>query len=306
MEYPLWFQDEKMAGSTEGFIWNNGKGYIFRAGYKPPTRKDLFYLLFILMKAQEADRPELISLTRAEVIKGCGFPKKKQEYDRLEDSLRRWQYTGVEFEGIFYDNKKYLSLNFGIIDSWWIEKKTKKLWIRLNPEFYVYEKNSRFCEFIDFQKLKKLPDPLSTRLYEILKKSLSGQKQWQIDSIKLAQKIPMNEQYPSDINPKIQTAVKRIAKRTDFNVGIDIKKIRRGKTTLIFTLKSATLRQMPLFPNLPDSKTKRPQPGEWVYIQGRSYQVAKDRSVLTNDYGHFSEKTIIQGFDDGTITRAKN
>ncbi len=306
MEYPLWFQNVKLAEkSKDGYVWKDLEGYTYRAGYKPPVKKDFLYLLYFLMICQEKGWQDKFYLTRAQVLKGCGLRLDKREYDRLEDGLERWENVRIRYSGTFYDGKNYKTLSFGIIDSWGIEKESKRLWIRLSPEWLLQQKESRMFELINFAKIKQLSDPLATRLYEILIKQFYNRREWRIDAVKLAKKIPLERKYPSDITPKIQTAIKRITKNTDIAVNLTVDK-QPGKHTYTFTLKHAKLKQMPLFPNIPGSEPKRPQPGEWIYIQGRSYQVAKDRSVSSNDYGHFSEKKIIQGFEDGSITRASN
>lgn len=264
LEYPLWFQDEKMATTTEGYVWKDARGYTFRAGYRPPTRKDFLYLMYFIMRAQKRGRPPILDgLTRAEVLKACGTQKCAPEYERLEDSLKRWMHVGIEFSGTFYDRKDYHSMNFGIIDSWWIDKKTKKLSIRFNPEWYLFERSSEFFQTIEFNDLVKLSDPLTTRLYEILKKNLSIRSQWQIDSVKLAEKIPMDKKYPSDINPRIKAAINRISAHTEIKIGLEILKLSRGKTTLQFTLLGARPKQQELFP---DYKT---QEGASCLVDGK-------------------------------------
>lgn len=257
MEHPLWFQDQKLTSrkDEQGYVysWTDDKGYTFTSRYKVPTRKDFLYLMFLMMKAQEKGYPDTITLTRAAIVRGCGFAKNTQEYKRLEEGLERWKFVGIGFAGTFYSGKEYETLSFGVVSSWGIEKKTKRLWVRFNPEWITYQKESRFFELLEFNKIKQLQDPLSTRLYEILKKNLSLRSQWQIDSVKLARKIPMNEGYPAHINPKIKTAVKRISKKIGFQMDLEIKQVERGKTTLVFTLVSAPMHQVPLFP-APENK----------------------------------------------------
>lgn len=235
LENPFWFQDENLAELSEtGYIWNNGNGYIFRAGYKPPVKTDVIFLLYLLMQSQRRDWTDELQITRYQIIKDCGLNINNVWYDRLEDSLKRWEMTRIEYSGSFYDGKQYQTLHFGIIDYWSIEKGSKNLKIRFSPEYLLMVKNSAFYRFLNFDQVKALRSPLATRLHELLVKTFQGRNSWEIDAVKLAEKIPMAEKYPSDIILKIKPAVNRINRSTDLKVDLQIRKKSRGEVILIF------------------------------------------------------------------------
>ena len=235
LEYPLWFQDERMAEqNAEGYVWQDREGYVYRAGYKPPAKADRLFLLYLTLKSQNEGWNEQIELTRFEILTACRISPNTHWYQRLEDSLERWKMVGIKFQGTFYDGKDYCSINFGIIDSWKIEKETKKLQIRFSPEWLLQQKNSNFYKLIDFNEVTVLRSPLTVRLYEILVKTFQGRSKWEIDAVKLALKIPMDKQYPAHIIPKITAAVNRINKQTSLQLSLEVRRPRRGKAIFVF------------------------------------------------------------------------
>ena len=239
LENPIWFQDEVSAKKNkEGYIWKDKEGYVYSAGYRPPVKTDMIFLMYLLLKSQQNGWTDMLEITRYEIIKNCGLQVKQDWYNRLEDSLKRWKKVELEFKGSFYDNKTYRTLNFGIIDAWGIEEGTKKVWIRFSPEWLLRVKSSKYFKLLDFEMIRKLRSPLVTRLYEILIKSFQGRSEWQIDSLKLAQKIPMKEKYASDIRIKIEPAVRRIYDQTDLKVTVESVKQGRGKILFVFRIKT--------------------------------------------------------------------
>jgi hypothetical protein len=234
LEYPLWFQDECLAENSRGVTWSDREGYVYRAGYKVPVKTDGIFLLYLLLQSQRSNyTPEMV-LTRYQILKDCSLVPSQVWYDLLEDSLERWKMVGVKFEGSFYDGKNYSSINFGVIDSWKIDKTTKNLHIRFSQEFLTMMMGKGFFKYINFAEFKKLRSPLATRLYEILCKSFHGRDTWEINAIKMAAKIPMKERFPAHIVPKIKTAVNRINRCTDTQFILETRQIKAGQTILCF------------------------------------------------------------------------
>jgi hypothetical protein len=235
MENPMWFQDERLAEShPNGFVWEDSKGYLYRAGYKPPVKTDLIFLLYFLLQSQKNKWSSDIALTRYQILTDCGLNDSKYWYERLEDSLRRWKMIGVEFKGSFFDGKKYLAMNFGIIDSWVLEEETKELRIVFSPLYLQKIKETTFFRYLNFDEIKALHSPLATRVYELVIKMFQARSFWETDCVKFAQKIPMNEKYPADIIPKIKAAVNRINEKTSLKLKLHIRPDGRGKSFIGF------------------------------------------------------------------------
>ena len=236
LEYPLWFQDEIAAANAEqGMIWKDREGFVYRAGYKPPVKTDAIFLLYLLMQSQRSGYNQELTLTRYQILNDCGLDDSAKSYSRLEDSLKRWKMVGIEFIGSFYDGETYSAINFGIIDSWSINEKTKDLKVLFSPAFIKMMLGKGFFKYINFAEFKKLRSPLATRLYEILCKSFYGRETWEISAVKMAEKIPMKERYPAHIVPKIKTAITRINKCSDTKFLFETRKIDCGQTILCFT-----------------------------------------------------------------------
>jgi len=235
LEYPLWFQNSRMAElRDEGYVWRDRKGFTFRTGYNPPTRTDYIFLCCLLLKCQQADWKEEIELTRYEVLETCGLNKGVKNYNRLKNSLNRWNMVGLEFQGIFYDGVEYQIMQFGIIDDWDIEKHTKRLRVRFNPKWLLCIKQSQFFQLIKFEDIKNLNSSLALRLYEILIKAFRSRDTWQIDALKLAAKIPMAQKYSSHILPKIRIALAQIKNHTSLKISMTMRQPERGKAIIIF------------------------------------------------------------------------
>lgn len=235
LEYPLWFQNSRLAAQQDdGYVWRGRESFIYRTGYKPPTKTDYMFLCHLLLTSQQAGWRAEVETTRYEVVKACGMVPGKKSYDRLKDGLTRWKMVGLEFRGVFYDGKDYKIMQFGIIDDWDIEEETKRLRVRFNQKWMVCVKESRFFKFLDFKEIRQLHSPLSIRLYEILIKAFQARNVWQIDARKLARKIPLAKKYPSDIVLKIRAALKRINKYTSLHLSLAVRHPERGRAVLIF------------------------------------------------------------------------
>jgi len=231
-EYPIWFQDSKQQGA--GLVWTDRKGFTYRIGYKMPTKTDVIFLYYLMLRSQQAGWKDELTLTQREILGGCGISPGKRDADRLKDSLERWKMVGIQFSGTFYNGKEYQTMSFGVIDEWDLEKGTGHLNIRFAPKWLEWIKNSDYFRYIDFRQMKSLGSPLATRLYEILIKSFQGRNEWSIDTLKLATKIPMKQKYVADILPKIVKAVDIINAKTDLNITITVKRPQRGQAVITF------------------------------------------------------------------------
>jgi len=237
LEYSLWFQNEREASSlVNGATFEDRDGFIYKTAYKLPVKKDLIYLFALLVKSQSDSWNNEFEMTRYELLKMCGCEKSgKNAYKRLEDSLKRWMHVVIEFSGTFYDGNEYQIMQFHIIDSWKVCKKTKNLQIRLSPDFIKQQQNSNFFKLVNFDEVKSLRTSISTRLYEILVKAFQSRSEWSIDCLKLAEKIPIRLKYPSHIIPKIKSALEHINEYTSNTFSLSVKKICRGKSILTFS-----------------------------------------------------------------------
>lgn len=191
LDKPLWFQTDKSSGDKK-FTWKDIDGYVYCAGYKLPEKMDILFLLYILLKAQQAGYQQKMSFTRYEILKECGLSTDSKAYNRLKDGLSRWLHISITFNGTFYDGKKYKEIGFHIIDSYEINENTGKLEVSLNPLWLAKIKDSEFFKYINFHYYKALKRPVSRRLYEVLCKTFKGREYWKIDLVKLGKKLTLS------------------------------------------------------------------------------------------------------------------
>lgn len=227
--YPLWFQDIRNDGN--GFVWKDKEGYEYRSGYKLPDKVDMVILLYLLLKSQTNNYQVDINITRREILIGCSLPTRDNRYyKRVEDSLKRWKNVSIEFHGTFYDNKRYISIGFGIIDNYKIDEDTKKVTVSFNKNWLIKIKQSNFFKYINFEYYKSLKRPVSRRMYEILSPKCYDGKEWHIRLTNLGNNLPIFKRkintkdgekdvmYASDVLVAIKPAfndINRLAKSLD-------------------------------------------------------------------------------------------
>jgi len=229
LEYPLWSITNR--NSKEISYWVDNEKYQFKCIGKMPNQIDILYLYYILLECQNQNWTNELIFTKYQIMNGCGFNKGKINRNRLDECLDKWHSVVIKFKGTFYDNKKYIEMKFHIIESVKI-REDKKIIIRLNNEWVTKIKNSHFFKYISFNDMRALRSPLAMRLYELLIKTFHNREDWQIDVIKLAEKIPMAEKYITHIIPKIRTSVKRINDKTELKVSMKV--IRKGRNNALF------------------------------------------------------------------------
>lgn len=231
LEHPMWLLDHRSVGDDNR--WVDRDNFVYYAAYKVPTQVDMLFLLSLLRKSQETGWATEIEVSRHAVLRECGKSTSKAAYERLSESLKRWEHVRLEFAGTFYDGLKYVTIHFGIIDEWRLTE-GGTLSVRFSPTWLKHIRNSTFYKYIDLGSVKRFKSPLAMRLYEILLKNLQSRTQWSIGARKLAQKIPMKQEYVSHILPKLRTAVKQIREKTDLNVSMHVRKTGRGKAMVTF------------------------------------------------------------------------
>jgi len=231
LEYPLWFQDERL---PEGFVWKDRDGFLYRAGYKPPTRLDGLYLMYWMLCCQNDGWAEHICVTQRKNMTACGNKPGKRNAERLKDACERWVNVTITFKGTFYDGKQYDTLQFNIINQWWVDKKTGHLHIEFNKFWLERGKRSSFFKLINIEEIRRLRSPRAARLYELLAKNFQARDEWAIDTHKLAYKFPMSHKYVSQIIRDVKTALEDISKHTSLRVDMSEKHYARGKAILHF------------------------------------------------------------------------
>ncbi|MCP4050355.1 MAG: hypothetical protein GY730_06590 [bacterium] len=195
-----------------------------------PVFFDAIVLMFLLKQVQENNfSTKIINLSFYKIVKGCGFSCNSRYYKKVEASLNMWSTTTFRFDDSFVVKtsedvqpnreakkklKKYRTFNCSPIDSWGITEidNKQKLFVRMGDEFIKSIKESNFCKYIDFDEYKKFSSPLAARLNELLCKNFFKRLKWEIGIKKLAEKLTLQQKYPSKIYEKIIPALKQVNK----------------------------------------------------------------------------------------------
>ena len=249
LDKPLYFQNQRFKGDI--FIWEDVDGYTYQS-INPPDHVDMLILLYTMLRSQSEGYKTEIYLSRYEILKGCGLDTRwTGNYARLEESLERWKGVSIKFKGTFYDGKDYISIGFGIIDTYKIDRENKRVFVRLNKEWLFKIKQSQFFKYINFELYKALKRPVSRRLYEILCKTFYGGNEWRIKATKLGAKLGLSKRkvstkqgerevlYASDVIVAIKPAVCEINGLIDLPSASD----KAGRGTDLFTVEYRTTGQ---------------------------------------------------------------
>lgn len=232
LEFPLWVPRER--DQVKVFEMNDLEGYRHVSSSGVPSKVDMMILYFLMLHSQNKGHKRTIKLSMYEVLKGCGINPSRKE--RLRESLDKWMGVNISFSGTFYDNKKYLSLNFHVLDSWKIEEKTKnQVEVVFNEEWLAKIKSSNFFKYVSFAEMKHLRSPVAMRLYEILSKSFYSKDVFQISSDKLVTKLQLSQKYFSEIKRLIIPAVKIISEKTSLNLKLETRSTGKNEGVFIFT-----------------------------------------------------------------------
>ncbi len=220
LDKPLYFLNLKSTGKA--FVWKDIDGYIYRSGYNVPDYFDMLILLYLVLKSQREGFKTKIVLTRCEILRECGLDIGKKHYKRVEESLRRWQNVSIDFQGKFYDGKKYKTILFGIIDDAEIREEDKRVVVKFNENWLLKVKESNFYKYLNFEFYKHLKKPVSRRLYELILPKCYDGKEWYIHATNLGHHLGIAKRqvktrqgakevmYASDVLVAIKPAFKEI------------------------------------------------------------------------------------------------
>ena len=192
----------------------------------------LYYLIYKLYKETGLKKNRLVT-NRYDIARNVFFNVKnlgKNHYDRIMESLKKWKQVAINFEGVFYEDGRYIIKYFSFVDDVTLDKESGKLTIRFGEAYIKQLRETKFFRYINFEQYKKLNRAVSARLYEILLKSFKKSNEWSIDIQKLAEKVTFekpagaSKYYPSIVLRHIRPAVKEINKKTDLYIKLHFNK----------------------------------------------------------------------------------
>jgi len=261
LDRPMFAVDEVDAGQ-EKHCRSPMEGFRLETDYRLPTKTDQVVLYFLMLRSQELGWQTDLVFSKHEILKGCGIYPNDKSYNRLWDTLERWFRIRIYFENSFVcaeKGKTYkVSGAFHILESYKFEKQNSrsnaKIMIQLNRAWLEVVRTHAFFEMLDFRAVRQLSSPLSLRLYEILSKNFYKRDTWKIDSLKLADMIPLQVKYASECINKIKPLISQINKACGGEVySLEIKKPVRGVAVFVFRKDEKAVALPPAlpFPGLP-------------------------------------------------------
>lgn len=251
LEYPMWILAEKTGSQEYKMSRQDGSCYeMSTSADRLPDRLDkivLFALMADLAKAKfNSYEVKTTRYKLAQMVFGRDANLSKAKYDRLSKALSRWHKISLSFYDSFYENEIRTERHFHIIETFSLDRVTRKLEVRFNSDFVNQIKDSEYYKLIDFQEYRKLKQPVAARLYEILIKSFNVRSVWEIEALTLAEKLTLRDKYPSKIYPRIKSALREINGTTDIKTNLAVRKGADGQTILIFTKDSGSTSECPL------------------------------------------------------------
>lgn len=237
LECPIWFVNEREgknreAGQAYSFSQN---GYSFRTHGKPPTGTDIIFLYFWMLCIQENNWTSNLEISKYATLKGCKMNAGGANLRRVEDSIDRWSNVRIKYDGNFYQDKKYIYKKFGIINNANALRGRNNnicgFQLSFNEEWLSIFEESKFYEWLDFDLITRLRQPIAIRLYEYLTKSFIGRNSFSIDAHKMASKIPIQRQYASQILLLVEGAMDKINKVKPKL--FSMKSVKKGRNSII-------------------------------------------------------------------------
>jgi len=188
-----------------------------------------------------------IPIVRYQIAKLMGWGLDGKSYERIEQGLDRLSGVRIKAKNAFWDNekKKYVTVNFGIIDDYYLydEKPGKKSDL---PQEELPISNFSWNEVlfnsfkagniktVDAEFYFALKSPITKRLYRFLdKKKYGGKPKFEIGIKKLAALLPLKDDYPSHIKSTLEKAHDELTEK-GFLSSVDYEKARGGEGKIVY------------------------------------------------------------------------
>lgn len=189
-----------------------------------------------------------VHFTQYSLFRLLGWGDSQRSYDRLEASLRRLSGVRLESKESFWDHKDrcFLTRGFGLIDNYALYRKAGK---HTSDQPYIssvtfnetiFESyRSGFVKTLDLDLFLSLRFPIARKLFRMLDKKLHKSPTYEIDLMRLANRIALTDSaYPSDVKKHLQAPHDELV-RIGFLKNVSL--IRRGRSdTLRYVMNPRT------------------------------------------------------------------
>lgn len=228
-----------------------------------------FYLGIMLFLKRNNFESRTIYFTECEFLRTIGKGISQGDYKRLEQSLDRMKGVMIKATNTFWDNKEKCYLKsvgaFGIIDEYNLYTKEKEKNI-IEDSKMPYSKiiigetlfqsiKSSYIKSLDLKFYFSLKTPLAKRLFRYLDKNRYKKEVYEIELLKLASLLPLEEKRTWDIKRWLEKPHKELIDKS-FLEKVNYGKTQTGKHKVIYTfaqIKSLEPEQTEILLEIPES-----------------------------------------------------
>lgn len=175
----------------------------------------------------------------------------KREYDRIRESLNRLTSTTIAALNCFYDNdaKAWVSETFHLFDRHRLyqERKGRALslplsFIEMGDVFYRSVVIANYIKNLDLETYYSLSLPTTKRLFRYLDKNRYNKSRYEESLMKMARKLPLSYDYPSQVKQKLIRAHDELLK-IGYLSNVTYSHSKRGENKVIYNFVNQTAKR---------------------------------------------------------------
>lgn len=224
-----------------------------RYGLPLAVDEDIYIALMKILK-DNGFQDRTIPFTRYQILKILGKEMSKREYDRIQQSLDRLVGTTITSKNAFWDNRRkcYVSKAFHIFDAYELYREQPGRKSAHSPELpmsyvvlssFLFESiKAGYVKNLNIDFYLSLDTPLAKRLFRFLDKKAYNNRTFEIGVMRLAEKLPVHDAYPSQVKRRLDEAHKELI-RQGFLAEVRYDRKRDGEEKVVYTF--ARPRQSP-------------------------------------------------------------
>lgn len=216
-----------------------------RYGLPLAIDEDIYIALMKILK-DAGFRDRTIPFTRYQILRILGKDISKREYDRIQQSLDRLVGTTITSKNAFWDNRtrSYVSKAFHIFESYELYREQPGRKSARSPELpmsyvvlssFLFESvKAGYVKNLDIEFYLSLNTPLAKRLFRFLDKKAYNNRTFEIGVMRLAEKLPVHDAFPSQVKRRLDEAHKELIEK-GFLSEVSYARRRDGEEKVVYT-----------------------------------------------------------------------
>ena len=213
----------------------------------PRAGDEELYIALMKMTKDSNFQSRTIDFTKYKLMRIMGWSDQGKNYLRIEEGLKRLKGVSIYAKNAFWDNeaKAYATVSFGIIDNFALYDEHPGRSQKSPPsssfswnEILFNSFQAGFIKNIDVDFYFSLKNSISKRLYRFLDKNRYRKPKFEIELLKLAALLPVQDRYSSQIKRRLSTAHSELLKR-GFLSDVTYKKGKSGNEKVAYRFPAA-------------------------------------------------------------------